>query len=91
MDINELMTYLLTPVAQVAVIIGLAEIIKRVGVENKYIPMIDLALGLVSGVFVYGYMMEFGIAKGILLGIALGLSACGLFSGIKNTVERVEK
>lgn len=87
MDINELLTYLFTPVAQVAVIIGLAEIIKRVGVESKYIPVIDLALGLVSGVFVYGFILEYGIAQGIILGIALGLSACGLFSGIKNTLE----
>lgn len=90
MDINELMTYLLTPMAQVAVIIGLAEIIKRAGLDAKYIPVLDIILGLISGVCVYGYMMDFGIAKGILLGIALGLSACGLFSGIKNTVERIE-
>ena len=87
MDINELLTYLFTPVAQVAVIIGLAEIIKRMGLENRFIPMVDLALGLISGIFVYGYLMEYGIAQGIMLGIALGLSACGLFSGIKNTVE----
>lgn len=90
MDINELMTYLLTPMAQVAVIIGLAEIIKRAGLDAKYIPVLDIFLGLISGVCVYGYMMGYGIAKGILLGIALGLSACGLFSGIKNTVERIE-
>lgn len=90
MDINELMTYLLTPMAQVAVIIGLAEIIKRAGLDAKYIPVLDIILGLISGVCVYGYMMGYGIAKGILLGIALGLSACGLFSGIKNTVERIE-
>jgi hypothetical protein len=87
MDINELITYLFTPVAQVAVIIGLAEIIKRMGLDNRYIPMVDLALGLASGIFVYGYMMELGIAQGIMLGIALGLSACGLFSGVKNTLE----
>lgn len=87
MDINELLTYLFTPVAQVAVIIGLAEIIKRAGLDKRYIPMVDLVLGLISGIFVYGYVLEYGIADGIILGIALGLSACGLFSGIKNTVE----
>jgi hypothetical protein len=90
MDINELITYLFTPVAQVAVIIGLAEIIKRMGLDNRYIPMVDLGLGLASGIFVYGYMMELGIAQGIMLGIALGLSACGLFSGVKNTLEGVK-
>lgn len=87
MDINELLTYLFTPVAQVAVIIGLAEIIKRAGLEKRYIPVVDLVLGLISGIFVYGYVLEYGIADGIILGVALGLSACGLFSGVKNVME----
>jgi hypothetical protein len=87
MEINELLTYLFTPVAQVAVIIGLAEIIKRAGLDKRYIPMVDIVLGLISGIFVYGYVLDYGIADGIILGIALGLSACGLFSGVKNTLE----
>ena len=87
MDINELITYLFTPVAQVALIIGLAELIKRSGCPTRYIPMIDLALGILSGVCIYGITMGYGIINGILVGIALGLSACGLFSGIKNTLE----
>ena len=90
MDVNELMTYLLTPVAQVAVIIGLAEIIKRLGLDNRFIPLVDLCLGIISGIFVYGHLLEYGIEQGIILGIALGLSACGLFSGVKNTLEREE-
>ena len=84
MDIQELMTYLLTPVAQIALIIGLAEVAKRVGYPVKYIPLIDLALGLISGICVFGILLDMGIAYGVLIGIALGLSACGLFSGIKN-------
>lgn len=87
MNIGELVTYLLTPVAQVALIIGLAEIIKRVGFPVKYIPLIDLGLGLVSGLCVYGFALELGAVDGVLVGIALGLSACGLFSGIKNVME----
>lgn len=87
MDIGELITYLLTPVAQVALIIGLAEIIKRVGFPVKYIPLIDLGLGLVSGLCVYGFALELGVVDGVLVGIALGLSACGLFSGIKNVIK----
>ena len=85
MNTEELITYLLTPVAQVALIMGLAEIIKRLGVNSKWIPLVDLGLGILSGVVVYG--MKYGITNGIILGIALGLSACGLFSGIKNTLE----
>lgn len=90
MDVNELITYLLSPVAQVALIVGLAEVLKRLGCPTKYIPLVDLLLGLVSGVCIYGMVMGFGMAKGVILGIALGLSACGLFSGIKNTFEQEE-
>ena len=96
MDINELIAYLITPTAQVAIIIALAEIIKRLGCPARWIPLVDLGLGLISGVCVYGIMMNYGIPTGILLGIALALSACGLFSGVKNVLntdqsERIEQ
>ena len=87
MSANELLAYLITPVAQVACIIGVAEIIKRVGCPTRWIPLIDLGLGLLSGIFVFGMLMNMGIGNGVVMGIALGLSACGLFSGIKNTME----
>ena len=87
MDVAELIAYLLTPVAQVALIIGMAEMAKRIGVQKKIIPIIDMVLGLISGICVYGIALKYGIFNGILLGIALGLSACGLFSGIKNLME----
>ena len=86
MDINELVTYLLSPMAQVALIIGIAEIIKRMGMATKFIPLVDLGLGLISGIGVYTMSMGYSLTSGVLIGIALGLSACGLFSGIKNTI-----
>ena len=92
MDINELITYLLTPVAQVALIIGVTEVVKRQNWFSKnYIPILDLILGILSGVLVYGVMLEHGIGIGIIIGIAEGLSACGLFSGIKNVREELIK
>lgn len=88
MDTNELITYLLSPAAQVLLIIALAELIKRMELfDSKFIPLVDLALGIVSGVIVFGIMQELGILTGILLGVALGLMACGLFSGVKNVTE----
>ena len=87
MSIDELIIELLTPASQVALIIALAEVCKKIGVEPKWIPLVDLFLGLLSGVFVYGVMLDKGIANGVLVGIALGLGACGLFSGIKNLFE----
>lgn len=91
MDFAELNAYLLTPVAQVAIIIGIAEIIKRTWGESRYIPLVDLFLGIVSGVLVHGLMLGYGILNGVMVGLALGLSACGLFSGIKNVMGGGEK
>ncbi len=82
------MKYLLTPTAQVALIIGLVEVVKRIElIPTKYLPLLDLAFGMVSGVVVYGIHMKYGYVNGILLGIAIGLSACGLFSGVKNITQ----
>lgn len=90
MNIEELINYLLTPMAQVGLIIGIAELIKRAGLKTRYIPLVDLALGLTSGICVFGIMLGHGAAQGAVVGIALGLSACGLFSGIKNVTEKEE-
>ena len=91
MNTEELIAYLLTPVAQVAIIIGLAEIVKRFGLNTKYIPLVDIGLGLVSGILVYGIVLEYGIIQGLLIGLFMGLSACGLFSGVKNLTERSDE
>jgi hypothetical protein len=87
MNTVELMEYLFTPMAQIALIIGIAEIIKRIGFNRKYIPLIDLGLGLISGICVFGLVLGYDIAHGAVIGVALGLSACGLFSGIKNVSQ----
>ncbi len=88
MDIGQNIEYLLTPVAQVALIIGLAELFKQIGLNKRWIPLVDLGLGLASGIFIYGIAMSYGLLDGIIIGIALGLSACGLFSGFKNVTEK---
>ena len=88
MTFDELNAYLFSPVAQVALIVGLAEIIKRMGLDKRYIPIVDVVLGILSGIGVYGLMLNYGVANGLLVGVALGLSACGLFSGVKNLTEK---
>lgn len=65
--VDNLVKYLLTPTGQIAVIIAIAEICKRVELVNaKFIPLVDLFLGLVSGILIYGYVSGYGIAKGHL-------------------------
>ena len=78
----------LTPAIQVALIIGLAEVIKRLGCPSKWIPLIDVVLGVISGVFVYSMYLGYDYVPGVVMGIVMGLTACGLFSGIKNTLEK---
>lgn len=87
MDIDEFMAYLFTPIVQVALIIGLAEVVKRLGMETRFIPLFDVAIGLIGGIMIYGLGLGYGILRGALIGIALGLEACGLFSGCKNLLK----
>ena len=87
MEINELITFLFTPAAQVALIIALAELIKGLGLDHKYIPLVDVALGLICGIMSYTVYQGFQPVEGIVIGLAMGLSACGLFSGIKNIIK----
>ena len=84
MTFDELLTFVLTPAAQIALIIGLAELAKKSGMPTRWIPLLDLVLGVLSGILVFGVLLGNGIAQSIPVGLALGLSACGLFSGIKN-------
>lgn len=71
---------------QTAIIIGLAETIKRLGINKRYIPLVDIFLGVSLGVAV-NLMEHKSIMDGILQGIIVGLSACGLYSGSKNIIE----
>lgn len=88
MEIEELINYLLTPATQVLIIMAIAELIKRLELfDKKYIPVLDLGLGVLSGIIVFGLILGHQILISIIIGVALGLSACGLFSGIKNVSE----
>ena len=90
MNLDELIAYLLAPAGQVALIIGLAQLVKGLGLNAKWIPLFDVALGIASGLCVYGYEYHLGLIRGFMIGLAIGLSACGLFSGIKNLVEKAK-
>jgi ABC-type amino acid transport system permease subunit len=72
----------------IGVIIALAELLKKVGINPKYIPVADLILGIAAG-FVYLYPGDPKMA--VLYGIIAGLSAAGLYSGIKNVSQGVSK
>jgi hypothetical protein len=60
----------------VALIMAINQGIKQ-AIPAKFIPLVSVGLGLVAGLFVLPY--EGGIQTGIINGLAMGLSACGLF------------
>jgi hypothetical protein len=51
---------------------------------------VDVILGLVGGVLIYFVEFDYDLIQSIMIGLAIGLSACGLFSGIKNVIEKKE-
>ena len=81
---KDIFSFLIAPAASISFIIALAEFVKLLGVQTRFIPVFDLLFGLFFGVFIYTREMGISLAKGIVLGLTLGLSACGLFSGAKN-------
>ena len=72
----------------IPIIVALAELWKKVFGEKvtKFIPLINLALGIAGGI-VYSSTIKEGIYNGILA----GLSASGLYSSAKNIVQGVGK
>ena len=72
------------PGALLGIIIALAEVIKQLGVPAKFIPLVDIALGVAISLVTNA--KEQGIPHSVITGVALGLSSCGAFSGVKNFV-----
>lgn len=68
----------------IPLIIGLLEVIKRVGLNKKFIPVISLVFGIIAGIFLFS---NGDISVGVVQGLYMGLSAVGLYSGTKNTIE----
>lgn len=85
MEATDLLNYLVSPAAQVLFIMAIAELAKKnFGLDARYVPILDVILGIILGLGVFTISQGFGVVEGIILGLASGLSACGLFSGVKN-------
>lgn len=80
------MTY--TDALLIGVIIGIVELLKILGVPKKILPIASLILGVISGMV---YLFPEDPQAGILMGIIMGLSASGLYSGSKNILEKDNK
>jgi hypothetical protein len=92
----------LAGIAVVPLIIGLVEVAKRMGLAARWAAPLSVCLGLAVGLGAYA-MGDCGAAPGaaaqptvfpcnslfdaLLVGLALGLSATGLYSGARKTLE----
>ncbi len=70
-------------IAIIPLILGLVELFKRAGVSNRLSPFVAVILGVLAGIF----YITTDIKQGIIIGLMLGLSASGLYSGSKNFVQ----
>ena len=75
-------------VAIIPLIIGVTELVKKLGLPDKFAALLSAVLGVVIGLV---YVAPENPLEGILVGLSMGLAASGLYSGTKNTVEGVKK
>jgi len=73
--------------AFVGLIMALVQLAKETGLPARFAPLLALALGIAAGVFI---MSPGDVIQGIWSGIAMGLSAVGLYSGTKNVKAGVK-
>ncbi|MEK5173246.1 hypothetical protein NST63_08635 [Heyndrickxia sp. FSL W8-0496] len=73
--------------AIIPLILGLVELFKRGGLPDKFSPFVAVFFGLLAGIFYF----DAPIKEGIIVGLMLGLSATGLYSGTKNIVKSDSK
>ena len=75
-------------VAIIPLIIGVTELVKKLGLPDKFAALLSAVLGVLIGLV---YVAPENPLEGVLVGLCMGLAASGLYSGTKNTVEGVKK
>ncbi|EEM01618.1 holin [Bacillus pseudomycoides] len=63
----------------IAVVVALAQVTKMLGLQTKYISLLNLALGTLLGVL----FLPFDIKMNVFQGLIIGLSASGLYDHSK--------
>lgn len=66
----------------IPVTIGLVQVFKTIGIPSRFAPLVSIILGIAL------YCIDgFNVKTDLLAGIIVGLSASGLYSGVKTTVQ----
>lgn len=67
----------------IPIIVGIVEAIKRAGLSVRFTPLLAIVLGVVFMIYIGENSVE-----NVLDGIIYGLSAAGLYSGVKASIGR---
>jgi hypothetical protein len=84
MDLDFIAQAMTSAVAVVPIIVALVQVAKMLKVPNQYAPIVSIGVGILIS-FLFGGGITIG--QNILSGILYGLSASGLYSGIKTTAH----
>ncbi|QHZ54022.1 transposase [Paenibacillus larvae] len=74
----------ITDALLVAVIIGLVECAKGIGMPARFSPIFSIALGITVGIVYFPGDLK----TSIIYGIICGLTSSGLYSAGKNTIQQ---
>ena len=86
MDFNSVLLY---GIPVLALIIGLVKVAREMGLPSKFAPAVALGLGIIGGIAV-AYQNGMDPVAGVVIGIALGLMACGVYDQGKLSSTPVE-
>jgi hypothetical protein len=81
-------TTLLYGIAVIPAIVGLVQVVKDLGMPYNYAPLCAVLFGLAAG-FAQFYAGELPWISAAVTGIALGLSAVGLYSGARTVAQNI--
>lgn len=71
----------------VPVVIALAKVAKTLSFPTKFIPILDMAIGMLGSYLFIETELKFQM----LIGVVAGLIACGTYSTVKNTVQAIKQ
>lgn len=79
-------TQLLFGVAVVPAVIGLVEVCKDLGLPTRAAPAAAVCFGVLAALAQL-YAGTWPWIQAVVLGVSLGLSACGLYSGVRTVIS----
>lgn len=80
------MNDIIAGVSAIGIIIGIVEVAKQTGLPTRYAPLVSLLLGVLLTT-AYAIADQSFSAASVLMGLTFGLSASGLYSGVRAVTE----